>query len=305
MRRVELLVSDSRAETENEDFSNSTGYDDEVFIRLLNAGQRRIFSLAARTNTSSFEAEKIISAVAQQESYSLPSDIFLGSWVSSIEFSRDGNVKNYYKLEKGTKFDRCSGVYGSPCKYIKQGQNFLAAPVPPNASGSFRVCYNQAPRRLDKRRAQIDSVTTSGSSITALTLKTSVELDAENLELENYFCVVDKHGNQKMKAIPFTDIDDSTGVVTLEAGFEFESGESIAADDYIVRGEDTANISSLPTDFERYLIAFMNWKVFKLDSSSDALEAKDEVIAFENDLRDALEDDDGDVSYIPEVNEWD
>jgi hypothetical protein len=66
IRRVDLLIDDSRGETANVDFSSDTGINDERALKFVNDAQSRIFSLILSQTPELFQDEQIIVAVPEQ-----------------------------------------------------------------------------------------------------------------------------------------------------------------------------------------------------------------------------------------------
>lgn len=247
-----------------------------------------------------FQKEKIIYTTARLETYDIPTDAFLGTRLDMVEFSRNGIENNYYKLKIGSTSERASGNYSDPIFYIRRSKQILLQPTPDVSNGYLRLTYQKALPKLDKRRATVLSVTldTSTKTITSLTFDPTVEIDVDALTEQNYFTIVDKNGSIKMRSIPVSSIDQTTGVVTLDAGFVYEDGESISAGDFACRGIESSTHSQLMESAERYIIAYMAWKIFKRDGSQDSLEQEKEMLMIEQDIIDATSEPQGDPSGI-------
>lgn len=264
MRRVERIIERVRRETENDEFGENYGIDDEECIEYLNDAQDRIYAEIVKTHPKFFLKEYISSINVGVELLSLPTQIYIGQ-ISLFEFGVTSNASDYYRLKPASILERTS-VSGTPAYYIRKNKSILFAPVP-QSSGYVRITYVEKLPRLDKRRATISSVTTSGTNITALTLDTSAELDRDNLLKENYISVVNADGEAVMFGIPITDIDSTTGVVTLDTTWDFQSGETIEAGNYIVQGQYSTNKSSLETICERYLSAHLRNDMYDRDAN--------------------------------------
>lgn len=298
MRNIQLLIDQSRRATENEEFSTTTGITDEEFIQYLNDGQDRLESSIQVRFRNFFQDESIISTVVGQESYDIPQDALLGTRIEYVEYSSTGQDKDYYALKLGNLIERKTGVFAEPSFYIRRSKTILLTGQPQTSGAKLRVTYQKKLARLDIRRATVSAVTLASSSITSLTLDTSVLLDDTALLEEGYVTVVNKYGAIQMKRIPVTAIDTSTGVVTIEPGFTFESGETIAVGDYLLRGPVSTTHSELPDICERYLLSYANWKIFRRDSSNDAIEQGQELQVLERDILDGFEEPEGDVPTV-------
>lgn len=299
MRRIELLIDQSRSETENVEFTAGTGISDEEFIRWANDAQYRIQAKITQQNEKIFISEDIFSTQPQVEKYNLPDDILWNNRVVHLEISDTGNVDDYIPLEQETIKARNTITSGMPGYYIRLGGQVLLNPVPDASRYNIRLTYVKRLNRLDKRRATVSAVTTSGNSITTLTLDTAAILDKDILIQENYFSVVDSDGLTTMRRVKFTDIDETTGIVTIDPSFEFLDGESISVGDYLVRGKFGTNAHELPDTIERYIVTYMNWKALKRDSSADAAEAAQELRAMEEEIIEDFSDVDDDIFAIP------
>lgn len=304
MRNLELLISQSRRNTENTDFSDTTGISNADFIDWANQGQERLQSLLTAVSSDLFEAEKEVQMVSGQEGYDIPDDAYLKNRLVFLEFTETGNARDYFALKKGRLRERVNGIPSTPSVYIRRGSQILLQPTPDSSAGKLRITYQKRLPRLDIRQAKVASVSTSGSSITSLTLSTSELLTSDSREAlleEGYFSVIDKDGIVKMKKVPVLDIDLTTGVVTLDT-FSFESGETIAANNYLVRGPFTTTHSQLPDTCERYLVAYMDWKALKKDSNTDSGEQTVELQTIEKDIVESFAEPDADVNYVPIID---
>jgi hypothetical protein len=297
MRRVDLLISQCRRATENVESSESTGIDDEEFIQYLNDAQDQLQSLIQVSFPNVFQNEEILSAAADQEEYDIPSDAFLGNRVDLIEYSPTSSSSDYYPLDLGYNRERLSGVSATPSYYIRRSKKFLLVPAP-QQSGLIRVLYQKSLARIDKRRALVSAVTLTGSAITSLTVDTTEQIDDEELVQENYISVVDKYGNIKMRRIPVTLVDTASGAVTIDPGFTFAAGETIAVGNYLLRGYEATTHSQLPDICERYLVEYCNMRIAMRDSSTDANDTGQVVRAIAEDILASFRQPDGGVSGI-------
>ncbi|MHA2065574.1 MAG: phage adaptor protein [Candidatus Thorarchaeota archaeon] len=271
MRNLSLLITQSRRNTENEDFSADRGIGDEEFIEYFNNAQDRIQALIQAGFPDVFQEDTIIDAVSGQEEYAIPTDAFLGTRIDMVEYSDSGATEEFYELKKASKRERTTGLNANPSFYIRRNQSILLQPKP-ESSGKIRITYQKKLPKLDVRRATVLTATLSATAITALTLDTSVAIDDVGLLEENFITVIDKNGLIKMKNIPIDAIDTGTGIVTVTAGFTFQTGETIVPGDFLLRGTESSTHSQLPDNVERYL---------------------------ETDIVDSFSVPDGDVNYVP------
>lgn len=299
MRRIELIINQSRRDTDNTEFSDTTGLSDDDFLQWANDGQERLQSLILGAVDSVFEDEKIIQCVAGQEAYDIPDDAFLSDRITMVEVSVSGSGRDYYELRQASRRERLSGQTSVPSFYIRRNNQILLQPKPESSASLLRVTYQKRLPKLDKRRAKVASVSLASDTITSLTLDTTISIDRTQLLEEDYVTVADKDGVIKMKNIPVTDIDETTGVVTVDASFTFEDGETIAAGDYLLRGPRSTTHSQMDDNCERYLLAYMSWKAQHKDSNSDLFEQSEESKAMEADILASFSEPDADVDYVP------
>jgi len=299
VRRVELLIDQCRRSTDNQDFTDTTGIQDEEFLQYLNDAQERLQALILQQHPDQFLVETEIPSVAQQEAYTLPQDAYISSRVKEVWYSHSGNPNNYYRLKKGALAERVDGISSEPCFYLRRNNKLLLQPRPQSSGGLLRVLYQQRLPKLDKRRAVVSAVTLTGNEITSLTFDPTENIDDEALLEEGYISIVDKYGNVQMRFIPVTAIDTTTGVVTIEPGFEFEDGEEIEVGDYALRGTFSSSHSQLPETTERYLLKYGQWVVLKRDSNDESQESNQELKEMEAEIVSSFADPDDSVPLIP------
>lgn len=304
MRRVDLLIEQARRQTENEEFSETTGINDEEMLQYLNDAQYRLLSLITSTHPTVFVKEAPpIDVVANQESYDLPHDVFIENRITSVEFSPTNDTRNFFKLNPITMAERDTSFTGYPSNYIRRSGKVLLSPIPSSSTGKLRFNYVRRIAELDKRRGRILSVTLGTNTITSLIINISDEnYDYAALSKVDFITIVDRKGLQKMIKIEVENIDENTGVVTVDPSFTFQGGETIAVGDYVVGGEDSTTHSELPKMCERYLIGYLAWKVLKRDSSEDSFEQRNEIKGIEDDIVEAFGDTTDDIINIPIID---
>lgn len=306
-RYILHLIEDARDSSENDDFTASTGIQDREFIRYLNEGQQRLHNKITQQHPRVFEKDTTYTLSRAQETVTLPDDIHVKNMVTQVEYSYNGSEDEFYVLNATSMRNRQSGVTGAPSHYFVRNNKVFITPTPNDNAGSLRVSYVRRCNNLGKRMAQVATVTLGSSTISALTVDVdAVGVDSASLErADEYFTVVDSQGNIKMKDIKFDSIDTSTGVVTVNASFAFDSGETISVGDYLVAGRSgTSHIDANLTDMsERYIEQFCIYKILKRDSSMDSSEAAEELMMLESEIVDSYKEIPNDVTYIAEINE--
>lgn len=307
MRRVDFLLTQARRQTENEEFSSTTGISDEELLQYVNDAQYRLLSLITAGHPTVFVKESAdISTVTDQESYNLPDDVFLENKITSVEYSPTSLDTDFFKIDPMTLAERSPGASGMPEAYIRRSGKILLHPIPSSSTGKIRINYVRRIGELDARRGKVSAVTLDSgtNTITSLTLDIAdSDFDANTLNSQDFYSIVNKNGVQQMVAIDVDSVDADTGVVTVNSSFTYDSGETIAVGDYVVGGKNSTTHSELPKICERYLIAYTAWKILKRDSSEDSFEQRNEVKSMETDIVDAFADVSDDIIYVPHIDE--
>lgn len=300
MRRVDLLISASRKATENQEFTATAGIQDDEFLEYLNNGQEEIHSILQSTFPSIITAYKEQRAVVNQEAYTIPRDLYMGTRIDQIEYSASGLSTDYWLLKKGQLKERLNTQAGNPAFYIRRGNEILIQPKP-QQSGTIRWSYQRAIPKLDVRRGTVFSVTldTTNKTITSLTFDPSVYLDAAGLIEEGKITIIDSNGVVQMRDIPISNVDQNTGVATVEAGFVFETGENISIGNFGCRGGFSSTNSQLPDLTEKYLLEYCNARILIRDSQTDAQEVSQILLKVQETLRLAYSEPDNDPDRIP------
>ena len=144
MRQLSLLITDSRNETENSTFTETTGIQDQEFIRYANDAQAQIQAAVSNVNAAMFQVEKEIQCVANQEAYNIPSNAFLQNKVDLVEFSQSGTSSDYYELKQGQLPERIAGTGSSGSSfYIRRAGQLLLQPTPQSSSSKIRLTYQK------------------------------------------------------------------------------------------------------------------------------------------------------------------
>lgn len=301
MLRFELQIEAARRASLNRDYSTTLGIPQEDFVVFGNEAQERIVSEIKKTHPKYFIGQKIVTCVAGQEAYDLPSDCYVDH-IENVEFSADGRSENYIRLEQAKLPERVTAPASEPRFYIKFGRQILLAAPCQNSVGTLRISYFKQPRRLEVRRATVASATFSTPTLSALSLSTltMAALDPSNeLSKYNYLTVVDRIGRAVMSGIEYDNASTLTGLVTLTGGsFTAQTGETIAVGNFVVPGVYSTNVSELPDVCERYIIKWMTAQALARDGSSLASESEEKCKEMLQDIVTAFADSDHDVSHV-------
>lgn len=300
MRKLELLIDESRRATENVDFTTTSGIDTQQFIRFFNDAQRRIESKLQVLHKRIFTRTQTFSVSAQQELVPIPADVYLGTRLIHVEYARPAGTNDFYTLKKGQLQERITSIVGEPSFYIRVEDNLILQPIPGSA-GTIRLTYQRKLPRLDIRRGQIETITIVGDQLTALKFDDVVDepaFDREALIQEEELTIIDRFGKRCIENIRFDDIDEQGNVTLTGGAHTLIDGQTAAVGDFGVRGGNSTNVSELAESVERYLLQYVDWKIFKKDSSVDSQEAAQELAQMEDDIVAAYAEPDTDVDYV-------
>ena len=212
------------------------------------------------------------------------------------------NEDGFYLLQKASLQERISGVGGTPVFYMRSGNKIILRPRA-QGGGNARLTYQQSQPAADIRRGEILNVVSTATQLTVLELdpaSVTAILDVAALNAQNYLTIIDRDGNIKMSRVPISSVDETTGTVTLFGGAHtFETGETASIGNFVCAGPYSSNVCLLPDIAERYLLSYVNWKIFRRDSNVDVNEENMELLAIEKDIVDSFKEPDSDVDYIP------
>lgn len=303
-KKIDALISEVRESTENEEFSTEIGLTDEEIIKYFNDAQYRLHAKIIAQHPSVFTEEYTYNVTANQEAYNIPFEAHLGNRITKVEFSSTGNVNDYYPLRAKQDYHRNQGYEGTPQYYIRRNGKIYILPQPNSSTGLLRITYVRRPIALDKTRFLISDATPAltGGDVWTVSAVNSSTIDIAELQKHNRLTVVDAQGNIKAKNVLFS--SSTTTSITIDSSYTSESGETVAQNNYVVPRPYATNWLEFNPELERYLQAYVNWKILKRDSSVDSAEAVQELIQMENDIIDSYADIDGeDIYEIPEIND--
>jgi hypothetical protein len=312
MRRLDFLILQAREisrTTANED--GTLPVTDNTVIQFLNDAQNRLQGLFLNLKNVQrlFFAEKDISIVAGQESYAIPDRLAFNKHIHQVMYSYSGNEEDYVRMEKQQLFNRALENSNNPLGYfIAQGKVYLT-PIPNLTQAKIRVSYDRALDTLDIRRGKVTTVNgLTSTTFTSIVLDSSAdETSTPNLSTIDYICINDQDGNVKAYNIPVGSYDTGTNTLTPRAGFTFvNSGDTIAANDYVTFGKYSTTHSKLPDECERYLIHYAAQSLFQIESSADVVSQNASLKDMEADIIRAYATQSAEMQLIPMLNfyEW-
>jgi len=314
MRRTDVLIKQARLISRNVANSDGTySISDEEVLQYLNDAQDRMQNLiSSRKNIAKiFVTQQIISLVADQEAYSIPDRVLLNKQIENVEFSSDGTLGNYVRLEKVNFINRDTNTTTYPWGYYKQGGQIYLQPTPSTSGGTIRVTYERALDDLEIPRGLVSTIGTgTATEFATLTLDSSAntyETTDPGWSTQQYCCVVSPLGARRCYNILITSYDTGTNLLTPNpTPFTYSSQDSqIQANDVLVFNKYSTTFSQLPDDCERYLIHYAATELINIDSSNDYSKFRDKLAEMEEDILKALAAQTSEVQYIPQQNRYD
>jgi hypothetical protein len=270
LERLERLIDEARVLSQNQKYDADSGVSQDTFVRYFKNAQDIIVREMVNVKSKYLLKEKIYDTVSNQERYSYPHDIYLHN-IDTLEYSE--NSLDYIFLEKVYSKDRKSGFTGYAYGYTTREDGFYVIPTLTGGK-KLRLSYIRNPNQPQRRMGKISNITISNGQITAITLDTTdSSFDPTALSKYDFFCIVSRKGEQKVKAVEFTSVNSITGVVTLPA-HTLEAGETAAIGDYVCGGKYVTNKIELPDTCESFLILHASYEAKYGDSSQWSNEAR-------------------------------
>lgn len=273
------VINQCRRDTNNTDV---TSISTEDFLRYANYAQENLQAIILQCQSAKFQFEAYYNITSGQDAYSLPDNTYMGDRIVNVEYTFTGNARDYHKIYERGLAQRSTYPLNYIEAYIRRSGQILVQPMPSATQGILRVTAERQIDRLDIRRGIIDAVTGT-TSVTALSLDVSStdyppsSTDIAAMILTNpYICISDKDGIPVAYNIPVSAYNTVTGDLTITAT---DTISTPAAGQFITFGKYTRTHTELDTICERYITAYMNWKIFGRDTASSA-KAK----IFENEL---------------------
>lgn len=284
------IIDGIRRDTLNADdiptTTNLVGIETKDFLRQANYAQQKLQSKISMISHEVFEQTQEISVVAGQAAYSISDNVFIGTRIRSVRYSRSGTTADYRRLLPKTPYDTYSNT-GWPTRYHRRNGQIILEPTPDVSGGKIEVVYERSLDNLDLRRGRVDG-TPSGAIIDLSHASGSPSADDEALFVENaYVCISDAFGTPMLYNGVISSYNAGTDTLTLVADVStyLVSGFALAdlANGYLTLGKWSTTHSSLPDECERYITAYVNKAIFKRESS-------DKTGGEDADLNDILQD---------------
>lgn len=277
IQRLDILIATARELAIAKSYSDSHGLQQDFFIAAAQNAILALQRLVLNEVAEVFCAWQEDSIVANQESYSAPSDIFARHMIHQLQYSPDGTAQNYYDLDLGDS--RQPFQNGAPEEYFVDGLYTYLWPIPPSAGAKIRRRYEQRLSQVDVPRAVVASTTGTPPAYATIVLAVSPTPDAKFAAGPyQYVTAVDRNGVIKCKAIAVDSYNSGTRTLTMVSGWTGVAGETVSAGDRICFGAQSTTHPALDDCCEDFLVQYMSRAAEQGRSSLD-LNAK------ESDLR--------------------
>lgn len=282
MRRIEHLILEVRSATSNKSVSKISQQD---MVNYFNRAQDSIQTIAMSVDSGA----RILSGlhktnlVQNQESYSLPSNIYSPNSISSVRISQ-GNDQ-FFPLERITEKERQRG-YG----YAIVADKLYISPVPRwNATNELEITYQRKMNRLGIRSGTVQAYN-PGTGVITLAAGYSSDIGT----YDDYFCVVDSNGLIVNENLPIVNF--SSGSLTTTAGLTITNGN------YVVCGKYATTHSELPEFCEKFMLIYVERKIQSVESSSDLSAVNMFTVEEAQAIRDIFSLSSKDAMYPPITN---
>lgn len=281
MRRIEFLSDQVRRATDNRDTNAITNSE---IAQYFNDAQDRIYSLVFQKMPESniFVKTANTDLVSGTAEYTLPTDIYAVNAVNAVYVNYTGSATDdsLTALKRLSDHEETLGFGYS----LRKNTIRLTPPPTGNQSEGLRILYTEKLPTLGFREGSVDSFV-SGVSIT-LAAGGNEDINTR----ADFITVIDRDGAVKQSGIR----------VTGQAGLVISTDTTltdVAAGDFVVIGEYATTNSFMPNECERFLLDYVQSKLYMRESSTDISvqkifsdEIEDEIVGlFANNVPDALQ----------------
>lgn len=321
MRRVDYLMTEAREWAENSDYGATEGISDKQLLSALRDASRMLQESILRNIVSCemFDEQYTFSTIALQRAYGLPGATnyagtpstarppFMGSSLRLVEYSYTGSDKDYYPLDLKV-FRALSNIESTPSvEYATLGDQLYLSPVPSTSGKDVRVTLITKADVPDLPRATISVANIVGSYYTYFTLA-GVVSGSENetaLSQATHICI----NNSQSGAAVYRNIPGSYDIATAKwtatTGSCPTATATVAIGNVVTVGKNSSQFPDprFPEEAERYLVAYMIWKMLKYDASTNAIEQGNELQIIESSLLESIGCRYRDAMYNPILDE--
>ena len=296
-RTTEEIIADGRSLSYSENYSLTEGWNDDVFVRILNLAQNNLYHAITEADQPAYVKQLTIDSVANQQAYDLPIDVFMAIRLVDVRFIWGNQDIEFNTLVRSDIQDRWNYTTNYPDTYCLRDSQILLSPTPGiTKEDAIVINYQKRLREMDVKRGQLASKVDSPVSIT-LTFPSTSDKYANmqtyansKLDKVSYCCLVDINGTPLVSAIPISNYNSTTQVITALSSYSFPADELAALDAAIAAGTPifvtqdrySSTHSELDSQCEDYLIEYAVKRMLRLQSNlgemKEAMEQEREAL---------------------------
>ena len=158
MERLDVLVRQARDQTGNQQYTSTQGVRQREFVRYANDAQMRLYNKILMERSTLYMRVGYLDVEANEAVYDLATDIFLKHNILKVDYSQNGDARNYSPLTMRSPRQEVSAP-GFPDSYFLRHGELILSPIPTqSATNGLRLNYQYTLPTLDIRRAEITSV---------------------------------------------------------------------------------------------------------------------------------------------------
>jgi hypothetical protein len=245
-----------------------------------------------------------INVSANDAIYDLPTDIFLKHNVLKVDYSQNGDARNYSPLTMRTPRQEVSAP-GHPDSYFLRQGEIVLSPIPTQAAtNGLRLNYQYTLPTLDIRRGTISAITTGGLYTVSVTLTPATVLEESATDLTggwvDFVSVVSSTGAivSQSGGLSVSSYNSTTGVLTFTANSALTASNALVVGQYVVFGAYATTHSQLPDVSERYLTEYMAMRIQMRDSNTESITQSKVLRELEEEIIDSIANLEEDLTSI-------
>lgn len=242
------------------------GIPQTLVLDFINEAKDFIQAAIVSAGSTICDVQLEIDITANEEEYTIADNVHFGNKIKNVQYSFDGNARNYRDLPQLRDEERSSRTDSSLTGYIRRGKKLILVPIPSRAGGKIRPEY---PRQWDDLGLIVGQVTSSTS--TQIVLDNDSYLDAVQLSLltgTSKICTVDSDGEVQDYNLSVVSYNSGTRTITITS-----TTLAVSAGGFVVVGAyATTHTDFLPTPLvQQYIKVEAQMRMFDTTTSVDAI----------------------------------
>lgn len=300
--RIDVLVDRIRRHTAMQSFTDSAtpgsqiGLQTQTIVDLLNEAHDALHGIIYSNAPHIYIKTDTINLTNGTESYTIPTDAYLGVHVLSVEY-KYGSSGDYRKLVKADPHMRDTSTTGTPYQYIQHENSILINPIPGESkTDGLRITYERQLPAVDVRRGTVSTSTTTTITLTSKA-QGDIVFGADNIP--DYITVVDSLGTIKQDSIQLVSYSSTTGILTVGTNLT-----AVSANDYVVVGKSASTHSWAPDVCENFLVYYVIHAIFEMLGHPALSSAQFKLQQFTIQVADVFADASTDIMHIPRMHDY-